>query len=288
MAKKTRTSKKKSTRKTVGTKGSRAAAKKAGRTASRAKAGTKAATKAVSKRPPAGGTARTRPAKPEGNKAAASRKAARTGTGSSDAASNVSRTKASVAPKAATAPAVYSASVIRIKTNAKTKRTGRARVGANSVNHRAKSGATPATAQDPIQFREESRRPPKTQLSAKELREFKLLLLAKRAELCGDVERLTAEAFHQVEEGGNDRSAMPIHMADLGSDNWEQDFTLGLIDTERSLVHEIDEALKRIDNKTYGVCLATHNRISLARLRAKPWAKYCIEYARAREEGRAF
>jgi len=178
------------------------------------------------------------------------------------------------------------ASVIRIRTNAKANRGGRGK-HANSVNHRART-APAATSQDPIQFPEESRRPPKTHLSAKELREFRLLLLAKRAELCGDVQRLTAEAFHQLEEGGNERSAMPIHMADLGSDNWEQDFTLGLIDTERSLVIEIDEALQRIDNKTYGICLATHNKIGIPRLRAKPWAKYCIEYAQAREEGRAY
>ena len=50
---------------------------------------------------------------------------------------------------------------------------------------------------------------------------------------------------------------------------------------------EIDDALERIENKTYGVCVATHRPISDARLLAKPWAKYCIEYARAREEGRA-
>ncbi|UCC28832.1 MAG: TraR/DksA C4-type zinc finger protein [Phycisphaerales bacterium] len=80
---------------------------------------------------------------------------------------------------------------------------------------------------------------------------------------------------------------MPIHMADLGSDNWEKEFTLGLIASEQALVREIDEALERIENKTYGICLATRKRISKARLRAKPWAKYCIEYARAREEGRA-
>ena len=55
-----------------------------------------------------------------------------------------------------------------------------------------------------------------------------------------------------------------------------------------AIVHEIDDALNRIENKTYGICLATHNKISLARLRAKPWAKYCIEYARAHEEGRAY
>jgi DnaK suppressor protein len=189
-------------------------------------------------------------------------------------------------PAATPAPVYYSSSVIRIKTNAKPKRRGRGKT-ANSGNHRAETERTPAaTSQDPIQFPEETRRLPKTHLSAKELREFRTSLQAKRTELCGDVERLTKEAFHQAEEGGSERSAMPIHMADLGSDNWEQDFTLGLIDTERSLVTEIDAALNRIEKKTYGICLATHNKISLARLRAKPWAKYCIEHARAREEGR--
>ena len=80
---------------------------------------------------------------------------------------------------------------------------------------------------------------------------------------------------------------MPIHMADLGTDNWEQEFTLGLIANERDRIRDIDEALARIENKTYGICIATRKRISRARLRAKPWAKYCIEYARALEEGRA-
>ena len=80
---------------------------------------------------------------------------------------------------------------------------------------------------------------------------------------------------------------MPIHMADLGTDTWEKEFTLGLIANEQARVREIDAALERIANKTYGVCLATHKKIQDARLRAKPWAKYCIEYARAREEGRA-
>ncbi|MHC4234990.1 MAG: TraR/DksA family transcriptional regulator, partial [Planctomycetota bacterium] len=83
-----------------------------------------------------------------------------------------------------------------------------------------------------------------------------------------------------------DLSSMPIHMADIGSDNWEQEFTLGLIDNERLLLREIDEALQRINANTYGICLATRKPISAARLRAKPWAKYCIEYARLREQGR--
>ena len=127
----------------------------------------------------------------------------------------------------------------------------------------------------------------KTPLSAKELREFKKLLLNKRRELVADVDHLTRDAL-----GGShrDRSAnlstMPIHMADLGSDNWEQEFTLGLIANERELVREIDDALDRIGDRTYGVCLATYCPISLPRLRAKPWARYGIEYARQRDGDR--
>jgi RNA polymerase-binding protein DksA len=126
-----------------------------------------------------------------------------------------------------------------------------------------------------------------TCLTNEELLEFKESLLRKRAELAGDVEHLTQEALDGSGEGGREHSVMPIHMADLGTDNWEQEFTLGLIANERALVREIDEALDRIQNKTYGMCLATGKKINKARLRATPWAKYCIEYARAREEGRA-
>jgi len=134
---------------------------------------------------------------------------------------------------------------------------------------------------------EDGRKLPKTKLSRKELREFRELLLAKRRELVGNVGNLTDEALgRNRRDASGDLSAMPIHMADLGSDNWEQEFTLGLIDNERKLLREIDEALARIEDGTYGVCLATHTPITPERLRAKPWAKYCIEYARARESGR--
>ena len=117
--------------------------------------------------------------------------------------------------------------------------------------------------------------------------EFRQKLLSKRRDLIGDVDNLTSEALRRSrQEAAGDLSSMPIHMADIGSDNWEQEFTLGLITNERTLLKEIDEALQRIDDGTYGICLATHRPISVARLRAKPWAKYCIEYARLREQGR--
>lgn len=126
----------------------------------------------------------------------------------------------------------------------------------------------------------------KTRLSAEDLQEFRDLLLTKRRELAGDVSHLEEDArSSRSANGGGGSSSMPIHMADLGSDTWEQELTLGLIENERELLREIDEAINRIDDKTYGVCLGTSRRIAKARLRAKPWAKYCIDYARKREMG---
>jgi len=128
-------------------------------------------------------------------------------------------------------------------------------------------------------------KPIRTRLKDKDLNEFRELLLEKRRELAGDVTHLENEA-RDHHSGGN-ASPMPLHMADLGTDTWEQELTLGLIETERSLLREIDEALERIENRTYGICLGTGKVITKTRLRARPWAKYCIDYARKRELGLA-
>ncbi len=129
---------------------------------------------------------------------------------------------------------------------------------------------------------------PKTKFSEEVLEEFRQLLLAKRAELIGDVDHMTSEALRDSQPGGlGTLSNVPIHMADVGSDNWEQEFTLGLVANERQRLKEIDAALQRIADHTYGICEATHKPIGKQRLRAKPWARYCIEAAREKELGQA-
>lgn len=169
------------------------------------------------------------------------------------------------------------------KTNSRGKTTKRS---PGNTDRKTVSGKKTVTA-TPDGAIEESRPLPKTHLRPDELAEFKELLLEKRRELAGDVFHLSNESSGKNTEGGVEHSMMPIHMADLGSDNWEHEFTLGLIANEHVRIREIDEALARIENQSYGICLATHKRIRKARLRAKPWAKYCIAYAKAREEGRA-
>jgi RNA polymerase-binding protein DksA len=125
-------------------------------------------------------------------------------------------------------------------------------------------------------------------LTAAELRHFRELLVAKRATLLGDVTSMANEALGKNrQDASGDLSNMPIHMADIGSDNYEQEFTLGLLESEHALLREINAALMRMDRGGYGICLGTGQPIGKARLEAKPWARYSIDYARDVEKGRA-
>ena len=123
-------------------------------------------------------------------------------------------------------------------------------------------------------------------LTAEEIQQFKRLLLEKRAELVGDVSSIENEALKKSRlDAAGDLSSVPIHMADLGTDNFEQEFALGLMDSERKILAEINEALKRIDEGTYGICEGTGKLIRRVRLKANPWARYCIKYATMVEKG---
>ena len=119
-------------------------------------------------------------------------------------------------------------------------------------------------------------------LTKSDLQYFRNLLLEKRREILGDVGSMESEAF----KGGSNLSNMPIHMADVGTDNFEQEFTLGLIESERQILREIQEALVRVEEGTFGICQGTSKPIPRVRLEAVPWAKYTIEYSRLLESGK--
>jgi RNA polymerase-binding transcription factor DksA len=74
-------------------------------------------------------------------------------------------------------------------------------------------------------------------------------------------------------------------MADLGTDNYGIENTLVLTDSERKLIAEIDDALQRIEDGSYGICQGSGRPIPKLRLEAIPWAKYCVEYAVLLEKG---
>jgi RNA polymerase-binding protein DksA len=118
-------------------------------------------------------------------------------------------------------------------------------------------------------------------IGLRDLEHFRELLLAKRRELLGDMSSMEREALRAT---GSNLSNLPIHMADMGTDNYEQEFTLGLVEKDRQLLREINTALAKIQDGSYGLCEGTGKPISKARLEAQPWAKYSIEHARELEK----
>ena len=131
-----------------------------------------------------------------------------------------------------------------------------------------------------------STRTKKGHLSTADTERFKQMLLEKRREIVSNVNEMRDEALKKSRlDASGDLSSMPIHMADIGTDNYDQEFALGLMDSERKLLREIDDALQRIEERTYGICEGTGKPISKARLEAQPWARYCVEYARMLEQG---
>ena len=115
-----------------------------------------------------------------------------------------------------------------------------------------------------------------------DLVKFKEILLAKRAVTVGDATRLEDEA---VRKSKDEAATMDIsNFADLGTDNYEQEFDLGLLEHQGETLREIDEALERVANGTYGICTTCGKPIPKGRLMAKPHARYCIPCLTEQEE----
>jgi DnaK suppressor protein len=118
-----------------------------------------------------------------------------------------------------------------------------------------------------------------------EMLAYKEKLHSIRARLRGDVTAMADIALRKSGIEGSDSNAMPIHMAELGSDNFEQEFTLGLMEAEEGTLDMIEEALGRIDQGQFGRCIQCENVISKVRLNAIPYTPVCIKCAE-RQEGR--
>jgi RNA polymerase-binding protein DksA len=113
-----------------------------------------------------------------------------------------------------------------------------------------------------------------------DLEHFRKLLIDRRRRILGTVQGMEEEALK-----ASDQDFSVDHMADHGSDNFEQDFTLSLVESERKELTEIERALARIDQGTYGICEGTGEPIPRPRLEAIPHARYSVGYQRKLEAG---
>jgi RNA polymerase-binding protein DksA len=115
---------------------------------------------------------------------------------------------------------------------------------------------------------------PKSPLEPAQIRIFKKQLLDERRRHQDTVGKLYGEAVRDNPESLGDRIA-PTHLADLGTEAFEQSQNLGLAEQASRTISEIDRALERIARKTYGACENCGRPIAIARLEAIPYAPRC-------------
>lgn len=114
-------------------------------------------------------------------------------------------------------------------------------------------------------------------MAKKDLKFFKELLLRKKAELAKGIEHIANDALKTSQrDAAGDLSAYSLHMADMATDNYDREFSLGLADKEQTILHRIDTALEKIENNTFGLCELCEKKISKVRLKAVPYAELCV------------
>lgn len=90
-------------------------------------------------------------------------------------------------------------------------------------------------------------------------------------------ERLLHQMDGLAKESAEELAGYSLHMADSGTDNFDRDFALSLLSSDQDAIYEIEEALKRIEKDTYGVCELTGKNIPKVRLEAIPWTRFTVE-----------
>lgn len=122
-----------------------------------------------------------------------------------------------------------------------------------------------------------------TPYSDEELEHFKNLLLEERKETLENAKNMQESIEHQQQRDSERVSSQDHHQGDIGSEEEEKETDYILRERSRQKIDEIDAALKRIENKTYGVCEDTGKKIQKERLEAIPYARFSVE-ARKKDE----
>ena len=170
--------------------------------------------------------------------------------------------------------------VARMKTTAKKKTTKKA------VPKTAKKTTVKKTVKKAVAAKVTTGRSPRksggngraAHLTKRDLQKYREQLLTIRAELLGDYTTLSNDTLGKSSQDGcGNLSKMPIHMADVGSDTFNQDMDIQLLEGERQRLKRIDAALQRMVKGTYGVCLHSGKPIPKARLAAIPYVRYTVE-----------
>lgn len=116
----------------------------------------------------------------------------------------------------------------------------------------------------------------KLKLTKAQKKHYRDLLMDLRRKFASQLQFHQDDALSSKRDSAGERAGMATHMADLGSDNFRHDFELGLMTEEGDVLEMIDEALQKIEDSEYGICIECDCNINPERLEAKPYARYCV------------
>ncbi len=118
----------------------------------------------------------------------------------------------------------------------------------------------------------------KAGFTKKELQDVRKKLVQEKAKILEELMKIKGESLNKsFKDASGDLSGYTFHMADMATDLYDREFSLELAEGERERLYALDEAIKRIDEGTYGKCDSCGGKVSKQRLKVMPQAKYCIE-----------
>ena len=121
-------------------------------------------------------------------------------------------------------------------------------------------------------------------LSKEQLKQFRQLLITERAKLAAEIRSIAQDNAKSPREASGDLSAYTVHMADMAADTYDRELSMNIVSSEQEILYQIDDALKRIDDGSYGLCQQCNELITMSRLKAVPYASLCIACQRVKEQ----
>ena len=116
-------------------------------------------------------------------------------------------------------------------------------------------------------------------LDKEDIEKYKKMLLKKKEEMLKEVRGVQKDSLNTSQrDASGDLSAYTFHMADVATDSFDREFSLGIAtNVQQKILYAIEEALKRIEDKAFGICTECEKQIPKQRLTAMPWAALCLE-----------
>lgn len=125
----------------------------------------------------------------------------------------------------------------------------------------------------------------KNKFSKKDLLGFKKIILRIKDEMLDGIQHVSDDTLKKTQkDASGDISGYTYHMADVATDNYDREFSLGIASNERRLLYELDDATKKIEDGIFGVCEDCKLLIAKTRLRAVPYARLCVKCQVKREK----